>query len=114
MAKNPPKAVGLLQQFLSIARSILTNQVDLPSGILRLDATLYWLAQHDIKPLTDDEWELVEAYHAQIINFPLGEERLAWEPSALQKVSEELEQLNNLYRPQLLTLLNRVVNEQVL
>lgn len=80
-------------------------------GILRLHTSLYWLKQHGIKPLTADELGIVEAYHSQIMDFPLGEERQQWEASALQKEDEELDALTAAYRPQLFPILQRILTE---
>ena len=77
MEKDPPKGVGLLRKFVSTARSVTTGQVELPLGILRLNKNLSWLKGYNTNPLTDEELKIIEAYFAQIIEFPLEKERLA-------------------------------------
>ena len=111
MAKNPPKEVGLMRKFVSTARSVVTGQVGLPLGILRLERNLFWLREYDVNPLTSDERKVIRAYHSRIIEFPIEEERLAWAPDKLAELDERLERITAKYRSQLLEILNRIVAE---
>ncbi|GAB3222874.1 hypothetical protein GCM10027346_01300 [Hymenobacter seoulensis] len=112
---DPPKSVGLFRKFVSTARSITTGQVALPLGISRLNKNVYWLKWHKIKPLTDEELKIVEAYYAQIMNYPLDEKQQhIWAPAALQRKQAELKELTDLYRPHLMPILTRIVTEAAL
>jgi hypothetical protein len=111
MAENPSKEVGLMRKFVSTARSIITEQVGLPLGILRLNKNLAWLKGYNISPLTDEELKVVKAYYNRIYEFPLEQERLAWAPEKLKEFDEKLERITFRYRPQLMVVLTRIVTE---
>ncbi|MBC6989834.1 hypothetical protein H9I52_09085 [Hymenobacter sp. BT491] len=108
---NPPKSIGLLRKFVSTARSVTTGQVSLPLGIMRLERNLYWLAQYDIRPLSDEELKTVNAYCSRIKEFPIEQERTYWEPNTLQSLDEKLERITAKYQPRLLSILVRIVTE---
>ena len=108
---NPAKSVGLLRKFVSTARSVTTGQVGLPLGILRLHTILYWLRQQDVNPLVEEDLQVLEAYYAQIIDFPIGDERHSWSLEALQKEDAELQELTALYESQLRAILHKIVAE---
>jgi hypothetical protein len=111
MAENPSKEVGLMRKFVSTARSIITEQVGLPLGILRLNKNLAWLKGYNISPLTDEELKVVKAYYNRIYEFPLEQGRLAWAPEKLKEFDEKLERITFRYRPQLMVVLTRIVTE---
>ena len=52
---------------------------------------MFWLKRYNINPLKDEELKIIEAYFAQIVEFPLEKERLAWAPDILKKLDEKLE-----------------------
>ncbi|RSK33084.1 DUF2489 domain-containing protein [Hymenobacter metallilatus] len=110
---NPLKSVSLLRKLVSTARSVTTGQVGLPLGILRLHTILYWLRQQNVTPLSEEDVQVLEAYHAQIIDFPIGDERHNWSLEALQKEDAELQELTALYQPQLMAVLYRIVAEAI-
>lgn len=70
---------------------------------------MFWLKGYNINPLTDEELKIVEAYFAQIVEFPLEKERLAWVPDILKKSAEKLECITIKYQPQLMGVLTRIV-----
>lgn len=78
-------------------------------GILRLKTNLYWLEPYNIKPLTTEELVIVKAYHAQIIDFSLGDERNYLAPEIWQKEAKESAAINALYRTQLKEILQRLL-----
>ena len=110
---NPPKEVGLMRKLVSTARSVITKQVELPLGILRLTKNLAWLKHHNVNPLTSEELAIVEDYYDRIKELPLGQERIYWSPELLMKSDEKLERITAKYQEKLLSILSRIVSEAV-
>ena len=111
MPENPPKEVGLLRKFVSTARSVITGQVGLPLGILRLHKNLYWLKGYGINPLSDEDLETVNTYYGSIREFPLEQERNYWAPDILRQSDERLERITAKYQQKIMSILSRIVSE---
>lgn len=88
-----------LKKLVSNARAIISNQVALPLGIHKLLKIVYWINQ--VEPLPID-LTLVNEYYGQILNYPLGSDRLLWERMKLLQLDAELEEINRRYREDLL------------
>jgi hypothetical protein len=83
----------------------------MPLGIIRLDRNLYWLSNHNIKPLSDEELAVIKAYYARIKEFPIEQERNYWSPEILKGLDERLERITAKYHPELMSILRRIVTE---
>ena len=108
---NPPKSIGLLKKFVSTARSIITGQVGLPLGIMRLHKNFIGCRIHGIKPLSDDDLRIINSYYDLIKEYPIEQERLEWAPDVLQKLDENLERITKASEPKIMPILIRIVTE---
>ncbi|QJD80293.1 hypothetical protein [Spirosoma rhododendri] len=87
------------EKLISNARAILTNQIALPLGIHKMMKQLYWIEQ--IGPLPIDV-SLLREYYQQIQDYPLGTDRLLWNPSKLIELDSAMELITQQYRAKLL------------
>jgi hypothetical protein len=90
---NPEKQVSLHRELVSVARSIVTYQIGLPLGCVRLARIRTWL-----KPLEDVEFPAVERYLERVRGLPIGTERLTWDRGALRQEDVKLEAANIEFR----------------
>jgi hypothetical protein len=97
--KQPTKQQNYLKKLVSSARAIITNQVALPLGIHKMLKIVFWINQ--IEPLTIDLIQVNE-YYRQIMNYPLGSDRLLWNRTKLIQLDAELEEVTRHYRHELL------------
>ena len=95
---NPDKRNSLLRQLVSAARSIVTYQVGLPVGCIRLNKVLFWLRPH--KNL---DYPIFEEYLAATRDLPISSERLHWNRESLREHDKRIEAINQKFR-------NRVFN----
>jgi hypothetical protein len=90
---NPSKRDSAARKVVAVARAIVTYQVGLPAGCLRMRRTLYALALHETGlPVVFEE------YLGQVQELPITSERLLWSRSVLQEKDRVLEATNQRYR----------------
>jgi hypothetical protein len=94
--KHPFEAV------VSVARSIVTYQVGLPVGCIRMQRALSQeaLAAGSPSSLQESgvERTLFDGYLSETAELPLGHERLECAREYLERVDPQLEQINSSYR----------------
>jgi hypothetical protein len=90
---NPEKQVSLHRELVAAARSIVTYQIGLPLGCVRLARISSWL-----KPFEDAELQVVEKYLEVVRRLPIGTERLTWDRTALRREDVKLEAANHEFR----------------
>jgi hypothetical protein len=90
---NPPKSVSYLKQLVSAARAIITYQVGLPVGCIRVRKILHWLRPHKevAYPVFDEYWKAVS-------ELPISSERLNWSRDALRETDKKLEAASRKFR----------------
>ena len=90
---NPHKSVTHLKQLVSAARAIVTYQVGLPLGCIRVRKILIWLKPHKelVYPVFDEYLKSVSA-------LPLSSERLRWNRDALREADKKLEAASKRFR----------------
>jgi hypothetical protein len=90
---NPSKRDSAAKKVVAVARSIVTYQIGLPAGCVRMQRTLSWLAPYEIGlPAVFDE------YLKEVRELPITSERLFWDRKALQETDKLLEATNQLFR----------------
>jgi hypothetical protein len=90
---NPPKSVSYLKQLVSASRAIITYQVGLPVGCVRIRKILYWLQPH--KELS---YPVFDKYLNSLNGLPISSERLMWSHDSLREADKKLEALNSKFR----------------
>lgn len=80
---------------VAVARSIVTYQIGLPAGCIRMHRTLSWLAPYETGlPGVFDE------YLKAVRHLPISSERLSWDRRTLQERDKLLEVANQRFRDQ--------------
>jgi len=90
---NPPKAASYMKQLVSSARAIVTYQVGLPLGCIRVSRILTLLRPHKelAYPVFDD-------YLKTVSELPISSERLLWSREALNEADKKLEAASSRFR----------------
>ena len=90
---NPPKAVSYLKQLVSAARAIVTYQVGLPIGCIRIRRIIF-----SLRPHIDLSYPVFDEYLESLSGLPISSERLKWRRDALREPDKKLEAANRKYR----------------
>lgn len=90
---NPSKRDSAAKKVVAVARSIVTYQIGLPAGCMRMRRTLCWLS-----PYETGLPEVFDEYLNEVRLLPITSERLFWDREALQKSDKLLEAANQRYR----------------
>jgi hypothetical protein len=90
---NPSKRDSAAKKVVAVARSIVTYQIGLPAGCVRMQRALFWLEPYEIGlPVVFDE------YLKKVRLLPITSERLFWDRKALEETDKLLEATNQLFR----------------
>ncbi len=90
---NPSKRDSAAKQVVAVARSIVTYEIGLPVGCVRMSRALSWLKPHETGLPT-----VFEEYLGEVQGLPLASERLQWDRAVLQEKDKELEASNQRFR----------------
>jgi hypothetical protein len=90
---NPPKSVSYLKKLVSAARAIVTYQVGLPVGCVRVSRVLSWL-----RPYKELPYPVFDEYLQELRTLPISSERLEWNREALQEADKKLEVVSRRFR----------------
>ena len=90
---NPPKSVSYLKQLVSAARAIVTYQVGLPFGCIRVRRILAWLRPHK-----EVAYPVFDEYLKSVSELPISSERLMWSRDALREADKKLEAASRKFR----------------
>ena len=90
---NPLKSVSCLKRLVSAARAIVTYQVGLPFGCIRVRRILL-----ELPPFKEVSYRVFEDYLKAVRELPIGSERLRWNREALRKHDKILEATSSRFR----------------
>ena len=90
---NPSKRDSAARKVVAVARSILTYEIGLPAGCLRMQRTLLWLAPHETGLPT-----IFDEYLKEVQGLPKTSERLLWDRKVLREKDILLEAANQRFR----------------
>ena len=93
---NPSKRDSAARKVVAAARSIVTYQIGLPQGCVRVSRALRWLAPYETGLPT-----VFEDYLKEVRLLPIGSERLIWNRKVLQEKDIVLEAANQRFRNQI-------------
>jgi len=96
MMTNPSKHDAAARNVVAAARSVVTYQIGLPAGCLRMSRTLAWF-----KPHQGDLPSVFDEYLKAVTGFPIGSERLHWDRESLKERDVVLEATNQRFRNQI-------------
>jgi predicted Fe-S protein YdhL (DUF1289 family) len=86
------------KQLVSAAKALLSLQVGISVGCVRINKILHWLALQD-----DERYQVFKQFFAATIDLPIGNERLLWARAALLEQDVKLAKIETEFRPELLT-----------
>jgi hypothetical protein len=90
---NPSKRDSAARKVVAVARSILTYQIGLPAGCVRMQRTLLWLAPYETGLPT-----IFDEYLKEVRELPITSERLLWDRKVLREKDTLLEATNQRFR----------------
>jgi len=90
---NPPKSVTYLKKLVSAARAIVTYQVALPVGSIRIQRILFSLQPH-----LELSYPVFDEYLKALTGLPISSERLLWSRDSLRVHDKKLEATNIKFR----------------
>src|SRR5438105_7203329 len=90
---NPSKRNTAAKRVTFAARAIVTYEVGLPRGCLRLKRALFWLS-----PYEEDLPTVVDEYIKAVTHLPISAERLSWDREVLKQKDAALESINQQFR----------------
>jgi hypothetical protein len=97
-----------IKQLVSNARAIISNQVGLPLGVLKMNKYITWI--NYIKPLEKIDLEIFSTYYVNMDDLPIGTERLEWNIEKLIEFEEEVDQNNKLFRADVLRKCREIID----
>ena len=92
---NPDARTSFLRKLVSAARSVVTYEVGLPVGCIRLHKILSWL-----RPYEGPDYPVFAQYVDATRDLPISTERLHWNRDALREHDKRLEPINQKFRDQ--------------
>ena len=75
------------------ARAIISNQIGLPLGCLKMGARILWLREYE-----EVSYPVFEKYNSESTSVPVGSERLNCSRDALRRYDKVLDELNLRYK----------------
>jgi hypothetical protein len=91
-----------IEKLVSNARAIISNQIALPLGILKIIRLNIWvLSISQIRPITVD-LTLFREYMDEIGHRPLGTERLQWDKEALKEQDKIIDEITMRYKERII------------
>lgn len=94
---TPEQEIARKKQLVSAARALLSLQVGIGAGCTRIRKVLHWLSLQD-----DEKFQVFKEFCRATAGFPIGNERLLWETSALLQHDARLAKIEDEFRPRLL------------
>jgi Protein of unknown function (DUF2489) len=88
---------SLIRKLVANSRAIISYQVGIPVGCVRMDKILYWLL-----PFEKLNYPIFREYIDAVRGLPLGHERLRWNRESLRKYDERLVAINLEYREKII------------
>jgi len=94
---NDQRHRSLIKQLVANARAIISYQVGLPFGVVRMQKLLTWL-----RPFEVLNFPVFERYRAATLDLPTSSERLHCSRDALRRYDMRLVAINLEYREEIL------------
>ncbi|HEY9401131.1 MAG TPA: DUF2489 domain-containing protein [Pyrinomonadaceae bacterium] len=95
---NEQKRNSYLRKFVSNARAIISHQVGLPVGCMKMDRLLRWLEIEGEKL----DFPVFGEYYKNVLEIPIASERLECSRAALRRYDARLVPINLEYRERII------------
>jgi len=103
---TPEQETARKKQLVSAAKALLSLQVGISIGSLRISKILLWLGLQ-----SDEHFQVFHQFNRAILGFPVGNERLLWAYPALLEHDAELARIEAEFRPRLLNACIAIINQ---
>ena len=103
---TPNQKIARTKRLVSTAKAILSLQVGIAVGSLRICKLLSWLHLQD-----DAKYQVFSQFIRSAGAIPLANERLLWAHSALLEQDEKLSQIEAIYRPKIMKACIAIITE---
>ena len=80
---------SLRKKLVSNSNAILSNQITIPLGSLKMEKIINWIEQ--IKPITELDLKVFSDYNNQTSDYPIGEDRKRYNAEFLAKLDIKLD-----------------------
>ena len=94
---TPEQEVARKKRLVSAAKALLSLQVGVSIGCVRISKVLYWLGYQDRLP-----YQVFRQFNQATVGLPIGNERLLWSYPALLEQDEKLAKIEGEFRPKVL------------
>jgi hypothetical protein len=94
---TPDQEIARKKQLVSAAKALLSLQVGIGVGCIRIGKILSWLGLHG-----QETFEVFQQFFKATVGFPIGNERLLWATDALLAKDAELAKIEAIFRPAIL------------
>ncbi|GLQ48502.1 hypothetical protein GCM10007862_35530 [Dyella lipolytica] len=95
---TPEQEVARKKQLVSAAKALLSLQVGIGVGCVRINKILHWLGLQG-----DEKYQIFWQFLSATLGLPIGNERLLWAHSALMEQDATLTKIETEFRPKLLS-----------
>jgi hypothetical protein len=95
---TPEQVVARKKQLVSAAKALLSLQVGIGVGCVRINKILHWLGLQD-----DVQYRIFKQFFAATVGLPIGNERLLWANAALLEQDANLAKIEAECRPEILS-----------
>jgi hypothetical protein len=94
---TPEQEISRKKQLVSAAKALLSLQVGIGVGCVRISKVLYWLGLQNELP-----YQVFKKFNEATIGLPIGNERLLWSHSALLEQDQKLAKIETKFRQEIL------------
>jgi len=95
---TPEQEIARRKQLVSAAKALLSLQVGISVGCVRIGKILHWLTLQD-----DEQYRIFNQFNRATAGLPIGNERLLWVHPALLEHDAKLAKIEAEFRPKLLS-----------
>ena len=97
-----------IKKLVSNARSIISNQIALPLGAIKMYKILFWINQ--IETIEAIDLHVFTDYKSKISNFAIGTERLSYSLTFLKNQDKQLDEITKQYKDKLIEKCYEIIN----
>jgi hypothetical protein len=97
LVNNKEKQSTFRKKLVANARAIISNQIGLPLGCLKMGARVEWLQEYEAI-----NYPVFAAYNKESSSVPVGSERLDCSRDELRRHDAVLDELNSRYKEQVI------------
>ena len=103
---TPEQEVARKKQLVSVAKALLSLQVGISVGCVRISRALLRLALQ-----SDERYRIFHEFNRATLGLPIGNERLLWAHPALLEHDAKLAKVEAEFRPKLLSACVAIISE---